>query len=139
MKRRYFVTLLASISAVLAALPTIAKDKSEIKQFVPKTDDEKSIMQMVARYNQNYEKPVLVSRIATVESYAIYSWILEESGGQTLVRRNAEGQWKIVRGFGGQIDAAFLKRFEVPDSISKQLLKQIAEQIQADKPNPMEK
>lgn len=138
MKRRYFITLAAaSLSALgtgwLSAAIAQSKPKS-IKPYPAKTDDEQAIVKLAQSRDKKGEKTV-VTRLAIADGYGLYSWVVGESGGQTLVRKDVKGDWKIIRGSGGMFDAELLvKRFKVPEATAKALVQAIADQIKADKP-----
>jgi hypothetical protein len=137
MKRRYFITLAA---ASLSAFGTgwlstaMAQQKPKpIKPYPAKTDDEKAIVKLAQSRDKKSESTT-VTRLVIIDSYALYSWVVGESGGQTLVQKDEKGNWKIVRGTGGMFDADFLiRKFKVPEATAKSLVKGIETQIKADK------
>jgi hypothetical protein len=137
MKRRYLLIAgLFSFSTIVTAWFSVAIAQSKsIKPFQPKTDDEKAIIAMVAERNQAQANPEIVTRLVIVEQYGLYAWLVgEHSGGQTLVQKDAKGNWRIVRGTGGMFDAAILtKTFKVPTAIAKVLIAQMDAQIKADR------
>jgi hypothetical protein len=132
MKRRYLLIAgLFSVSVTVTAWFSMAIAQSKpIKPFQPKTGDEKAIMALVKERNQTQANPEIVTRLIIVEQYGLYAWLVgEHSGGQTLVQKDAKGDWRIVRGTGGMFDAAILiKTFKVPAAIAKALITRMGAQ-----------
>jgi hypothetical protein len=131
MKRRYLI-----ISALFmgSLVTTGAIAQSPITPFQPKTDDEKAIVTMITANEKRYAKPAIVTRLVISESYGLYSWIVSETGGQTVVSKTKQGTWAIVRGTGGQLGVENLKRWGVPESIAQDLIQKMTAQIKADRP-----
>jgi hypothetical protein len=131
MKRRYLI-----ISALFlgSLVTTGAIAQSSIRPFQPKTDDEKAIVTMITANEKRYAKPAIVTRLVISESYGLYSWIVGETGGQTVVSKTKQGTWAIVRGTGGQLGVENLQRWGVPEPIAQDLIQKMTAQIKADRP-----
>jgi hypothetical protein len=131
MKRRYLIVSVLFFGSIFT---TGIMAQSSIMPFQPKTEDEKAIVTMIAANEKRYAKPAIVTRLVISESYGLYSWIVGETGGQTVVSKTKQGSWAIVRGTGGQLEAEILQRWGVPEPIAQDLIEKMTAQIKADRP-----
>jgi hypothetical protein len=131
MKRRYLIVSVLFFGSIFT---TGIMAQSSIMPFQPKTEDEKAIVTMIAANEKRYAKPAIVTRLVVSGSYGLYSWVVGETGGQTVVSKTKEGSWAIVRGTGGQLEAEILQRWGVPEPIAQDLIEKMTAQIKADRP-----
>jgi hypothetical protein len=129
MKRRYLIMSVLFFGSIFS---TGIMAQSRITPFQPKTEDEKAIVTMIAANEKRYAKPAIVTRLVVSGSYGLYSWVVGETGGQTVVKRT-DGSWAIVRGTGGQLEAEILQRWGVPEAIAQDLIEKMTAQIKADR------
>lgn len=132
MKRRYLI-ISALFLGSLFTTTAIAQTPKPITAFQPKTDDEKAIITMIAAHEKRYAKPAIVTRLVVSGSYGLYSWVVGETGGQTVVSKAQSGTWAIVRGTGGQLGIGILQRWGVPEAIAQDLIEKMTAQIKADR------
>ncbi len=132
MKRRYLI-ISALFLGSLFTTSAIAQTPKPITSFQPKTDDEKVIVTMIATHEKRYAKPAIVTRLVVSGSYGLYSWVVGETGGQTVVKKATDGTWAIVRGTGGQLGVGILQRWGVPEAIAQDLIEKMTAQIKADR------
>jgi hypothetical protein len=132
MKRRYLI-MSALFLGSLFTTGAIAQTPKPTTAFQPKTDDEKAIVTMIADHEKRYPKPAIVTRLVVSASYGLYSWVVGETGGQTVVKKETNGSWAIVRGTGGQLGVGILQRWGVPEAIAQDLIEKMAAQIKADR------
>jgi hypothetical protein len=130
MKRRYLIVSVLFFGSIFT---TGIMAQSSIMPFQPKTEDEKAIVTMIAANEKRYAKPAIVTRLVVSGSYGLYSWVVGETGGQTVVSKTKEGSWAIVRGTGGQLGVENLQRWGVPESIAQDLIEKMTAQIRADR------
>jgi hypothetical protein len=133
----------ATLSPALAA-PEASQTASEqgvrpITAFQPKTEDEKAIVTLVAAEDKRRPAatPTIVTRLVISGSYGLYSWVLGESGGGAVVRKDKDGLWTTVRGTGGAPDTDRLQKWGVPKTIAQDLIQQMTNQVLADSPTPV--
>jgi hypothetical protein len=133
----------ATLSPALAA-PKASQTASEqgvrpITAFQPKTEDEKAIVTLVAAEDKRHPsaKPTIVTRLVTSGSYGLYSWVLGESGGGAVVKKDKDGLWTTVRGTGGAPDTDLLQKWGVPKAIAQDLIQKMTNQVLADSPTPV--
>jgi hypothetical protein len=131
MKRRYLI-MSALFLGSLFTTDAIAQTPKPISAFQPKTDDEKAIVTMIAAHEKRYPKPAIVTRLVISGSYGLYSWIVGETGGQTVVKKETD-TWAIVRGTGGQLGVGILQRWGVPEAIAQDLIEKMVAQIKVDR------
>jgi hypothetical protein len=133
----------ATLSPALAA-PETSQTTSEqwvrpITAFQPKTEDEKAIVTLIAAEDKRRPAatPTIVTRLVTSGSYGLYSWMLGESGGGAVVRKDKDGLWTTVRGTGGAPDTDLLQKWGVPKAIAQDLIQKMTNQVLADSPTPV--
>ncbi len=131
MKRRYLI-MSALFLGSLFTTGAIAQIPKPTTAFQPKTDDEKAIVMMIAEHEKRYPKPAIVTRLVVSGSYGLYSWVVGETGGQTVVKKETD-TWAIVRGTGGQLGVGILQRWGVPEAIAQDLIEKMTAQIKADR------
>ncbi len=129
MKRRYFIALALFLSSGLLST-AIAQEARPIKVFQPKTEEEKAIVSMIAARESKERIPAIVTGLVVSDSYGLYSWVVGETGGQTIVHKK-ESVWAILRGTGGRLDIETLKRWSVPDAIAQDLIQKMESQTKA--------
>jgi hypothetical protein len=123
------------VAPVEATIPV----ESTITAFQPKTEDEKAIVTLVAAKDKlrPAATPTIVTQLVISGSYGLYSWVLGETGGQTVVKKGKDGLWTIVRGTGGAQDISILQKWGVPKAIAQDLIQQMTNQVLADSPTPV--
>jgi hypothetical protein len=132
MKRRYLIMSALFLGSIFTT-GAIAQTPKPMTAFQPKTDDEKAIVTMIADHEKRYPKPAIVTRLVVSGSYGLYSWVVGETGGQTVVSKTQSGAWAIVRGTGGQLGVGILQRWGVPEAIAQDLIEKMTVQIKADR------
>jgi hypothetical protein len=130
MKRRYLIVSALFFGSIFS---TGIMAQSRITPFQPKTEDEKAIVMMITANEKRYAKPAIVTRLVVSGSYGLYSWVVGETGGQTVVSKTKQGSWAIVRGTGGQLEAEILQRWGVPEPIAQDLIEKMTAQIKGDR------
>jgi hypothetical protein len=133
----------ATLSPALAA-PKASQTASEqgdrpITAFQPKTEDEKAIVTLVAAEDKRHlsAKPTIVTQLVTSGPYGLYSWVLGETGGGAVVKKDKDGIWTTVRGTGGAPDTDLLQKWGVPKAIAQDLIQKMTNQVLADSPTPV--
>jgi hypothetical protein len=132
MKRRYLIMSALFLGSIFTT-SAIAQTPKPTTTFQPKTDDEKAVVTMIADHEKRYPKPAVVTRLVVSGSYGLYSWVVGETGGQTVVKKETDGTWAIVRGTGGQLGVGILQRWGVPEAIAQDLIQKMTVQIKADR------
>jgi hypothetical protein len=127
------------------AIPKASQTISEpgirpITAFQPKTEDEKAIVTLVAAKDKlrPAATPTIVTQLVISGSYGLYSWVLGETGGQTVVKKGKDGLWTIVRGTGGAQDISILQKWGVPKAIAQDLIQKMTGQVLADRSTPVD-
>ena len=131
MKRRYIIAVALFISSGLLST-AIAQEARPIKPFQPNTEEEKAIVSMITARESKERIPAIVTSLVTSDSYGLYSWVVGETGGQTIVAKQQK-TWRIVRGTGGRLDAELLQRWEVPIAIAQDLIQKMDIQTKANR------
>ena len=131
MKRRYIIAVALFISSGLLST-AIAQEARPIAAFQPTTEEERAIVSMIAARESKERIPAIVTSLVTSDSYGLYSWVVGETGGQTIVHKK-EGVWVISRGTGGRVDIETLKRWGVPISIAQDLIQKMDIQTKANR------
>ena len=129
MKRRYVIAVALFISSGLLST-AIAQEARPIKAFQPKTKEEIAIVSMVTEHEKSERIPAIITSLVVSDSYGLYSWVVGETGGQTIVAKQQE-TWRIMRGTGGRVDAELLQRWGVPIAIAQDLIQKMDIQTKA--------
>ena len=131
MKRRYIIAVALFISSGLLST-AIAQEARPIAAFQPTTEEERAIVSMITARESKERIPAIVTSLVTSDSYGLYSWVVGETGGQTIVHKK-EGVWVISRGTGGRVDIETLKRRGVPISVAQDLIQKMDIQTKANR------
>ena len=129
MKRRYVIALALFISSGLLST-AIAQEAPRIKAFQPQTKEERAIVSMVTEHEKSERIPAIITSLVVSDSYGLYSWVVGETGGQTIVSK-LDGPWRIMRGTGGRVDAELLQQWGVPIAIAQDLIQKMDIQTKA--------
>lgn len=130
MQRRLLLLILFSLPLTIS-IAAKSNAQSQPLTYVPKTPDEKAILQLV---KTRYPKTT-VTRLAIVDWYGLYSWVQEPAGGQAVVVKDgATNRWQFVRGTGGVLGVNDIVGFGVPQEIARKLISAVNQQVQSSSP-----
>jgi hypothetical protein len=70
-----------------------------------------------------------VTACASSGSYALVSWVWDESGGEAILQQS-QGIWTVLENSGGVMDSPFLIQLGVPSNTAVQLTQTLDQELQ---------
>jgi hypothetical protein len=92
------------------------------RPYIPKNATEKAVLSSVRR---DVVPTPIVTRLVVANPYAMYTWVMGDRTGQTILKQDRFGQWQIIQGSTGAFDVRTMVTLGIPRNTAEHLFKAI--------------